>query len=380
MPLHLLSKKSWNVYNADNIERVRRDEVIAQEKEEAEEQRMQQEDAQRRMLELRRRALEKQTPIREAITGGGGGGGTASLVSDQGYKRKTDDYADDGMVGSQSQSLIDKIVGKGLVQGSERNNLRREPMRGQWDGATPIGSTRNTQDKSGHINLFSELQSAPTKLSLQEKNPEYEKEKAEKEAKIAEQYNMALGKPADELRPWYVTVDKVGEKQERKSDKQIGIEKRRDEKFKDLNDPMAMMRRGVKQLREIEEARRKLEEERRTEIERLKKEQEELEGFTLDGTIEMNTIEGRRRRRSRSRGEKRRKLEHHRLRSRNRDRCSSRDRHSKRRKRDASLDRNQRRKLGSRTGSPQFDRDSSHSHKHRTTHERGRQRKESQWE
>ncbi|RAL59936.1 hypothetical protein DID88_000562 [Monilinia fructigena] len=41
MPLHLLGKKSWNVYNKDNIEKVRRDEAIAKAKEEAEEQQMQ---------------------------------------------------------------------------------------------------------------------------------------------------------------------------------------------------------------------------------------------------------------------------------------------------------------------------------------------------
>ncbi|CAI4217235.1 unnamed protein product [Parascedosporium putredinis] len=53
MPLHLLPKKSWNVYNADNIARVRRDEAAAKAKEEAEEQRMQEYDAQRRLAILR---------------------------------------------------------------------------------------------------------------------------------------------------------------------------------------------------------------------------------------------------------------------------------------------------------------------------------------
>lgn len=55
MPLHLLGKKSWNVYNTDNIERVRRDEAAARAREEADEQRMQEEDAERRLKILRGR-------------------------------------------------------------------------------------------------------------------------------------------------------------------------------------------------------------------------------------------------------------------------------------------------------------------------------------
>jgi len=53
MVLHLLGKKSWNVYNSANVERVRRDEAEAKAREEAEEQQMQDEDAARRLAILR---------------------------------------------------------------------------------------------------------------------------------------------------------------------------------------------------------------------------------------------------------------------------------------------------------------------------------------
>jgi hypothetical protein len=53
MPLHLLGKKSWNVYNTDNVERVRRDEADARAREEAAEQLMQEQDAEHRMALLR---------------------------------------------------------------------------------------------------------------------------------------------------------------------------------------------------------------------------------------------------------------------------------------------------------------------------------------
>ncbi|CCF31962.1 hypothetical protein CH063_00727, partial [Colletotrichum higginsianum] len=63
MPLHLLGKKSWNVYNADNIARVRRDEAAAKAKEEAEEQRMQEVDAERRLAILRGEAPPPLAPV-----------------------------------------------------------------------------------------------------------------------------------------------------------------------------------------------------------------------------------------------------------------------------------------------------------------------------
>lgn len=53
MPLHLLGKKSWNVYNQDSIARVRRDEDAAAAREAAEEQSVQESNARRRMRMLR---------------------------------------------------------------------------------------------------------------------------------------------------------------------------------------------------------------------------------------------------------------------------------------------------------------------------------------
>ncbi|PHH55245.1 hypothetical protein CFIMG_007487RA00001 [Ceratocystis fimbriata CBS 114723] len=57
MPLHLLGKKSWNVYNKDNIARVRRDESEARAKEEAEKQRADSADAKQRLAILREENL-----------------------------------------------------------------------------------------------------------------------------------------------------------------------------------------------------------------------------------------------------------------------------------------------------------------------------------
>lgn len=53
MPLHLLGEKSWNIYNHNNIQRVRRDEAEAQAREEEQDRRMQAVDSDRRLNLLR---------------------------------------------------------------------------------------------------------------------------------------------------------------------------------------------------------------------------------------------------------------------------------------------------------------------------------------
>jgi len=273
-----------DVYNTDNIERVRRDEEIAQKKEEEEEMKMQQEDAERRMVELRKRAAMRQGGTAPSAGGGEGGvdKGSVSEGSAMGLSRAN-------LTGGNKVEEGDALYATGAAHriGSMAVTLHMQEHGGyREDSFIDPQVHKLLTDKSGHINLFNENPSGPRRLSNREKNPEHEKEMAEKEVKIAEQFSMALGKPAGELRPWYVNVDKVGEKQEKKTEKQIEIEKRRDERFKNQNDPMAVMRRGVRQLKEVEVARKRIEGERKYELEGLKIEQEELAGFCLNGLPE----------------------------------------------------------------------------------------------
>ncbi|KAF8436110.1 hypothetical protein BGX38DRAFT_1215568 [Terfezia claveryi] len=281
MPLHLLPKKSWNVYNADNIERVRRDEEIARKKEEEEETKMKQEDADRRMMELRKRALERQDGTVSSVGGGEGGEKLLTGGVDRGSVSEKSAMAS-GIKGNKDERRNALFATGGPYRSGSTFHMQ-EPQGYREDSFITPQVHRSLTDKSGHINLFSEHPSGSRKLSNSEKNLEHEKEKAEKEARIAEQFNMALGKSAGELRPWYVNVDKVGEKQERRTEKQGEIEKRRGEKFKNINDPMSVMRRGVRQLKGVEEARKRIERERKYELERQKMENEELEGFCLNG-------------------------------------------------------------------------------------------------
>lgn len=103
----------------------------------------------------------------------------------------------------------------------------------------------------GHINLFGDLEK-PNRRNKVEKNAEHEAEKKAKEEKLEAQYTMGLGKPAEELKPWYSTLDMVGEvKGRKKTDREI----RKDDRGKDWRDPLAAIRRGVRGVKEAEEAR-----------------------------------------------------------------------------------------------------------------------------
>lgn len=79
MPLHLLGKKSWHVYNAANVARVRRDEAAAALVEEEREKQMQVEDAERRTRLLRGEVVEDLKPVGSLVPGEDGKAAEESL-------------------------------------------------------------------------------------------------------------------------------------------------------------------------------------------------------------------------------------------------------------------------------------------------------------
>lgn len=218
MPLHLLQHKSYHVYSTTNIERVQRDEAAARAKEEAEEQRMQEADAEHRIRILRARAERTDTPVPI-------GNREEPLATVAGRSIAPDDC-----------SQIDK----------DETIVKRPEPPGRLRKTSPalIGA-------DGHINLFGNLEN-PKRRNKVEKNAEHEAEKKSKEEKLEAQYTMGLGKPAEELKPWYSTLDMVGEvKGRKKTDREI----RKDDRSKDWRDPLAAIKRGVRGVKEAEEAR-----------------------------------------------------------------------------------------------------------------------------
>lgn len=227
------------------------------------------------------------------------------------------------------------------------------------------------EDGAGHINLFpSEAGRAPV-----EKNTEAETEATEKKRKYEDQYTMRLSNAAGFSQsvgkaPWYSSSGREALTPESMPGKDVWgkedpMRKQREMARLDANDPLAAMRKGVKQLRTVEQERKRWNEERSRELEALKAEGREpsrrhrrgrsscrgsisensLEGFKLDASPDRQRDD---------RGREKSSYRHHR------------HRHH----RDRSRDRSRRHHSHSHSHSHSHPRSRSHRH-HRDHHENG---------
>ncbi|KAI8261406.1 hypothetical protein K4K56_006105 [Colletotrichum sp. SAR 10_98] len=255
MPLHLLGKKSWNVYNADNIARVRRDEAAAKAKEEAEEQRMQEIDAERRLAILRGEVPPPLPPAEadESDFRARDRDGEARPRERKKRKRAGEDDTDFELRVAKERSDV--------VQAAN-DTLRKSAS------SAPI------VDRTGHIDLFGEERKQGRHL----KNEEAEKEAAKKKKEFEDQYTMRFSNAAgkDGLgAAWYANSGSRAELAELEPPGKdaFGNEdpgrKKRDADRIIASDPLAMMKRGAAKVREVKKERQKVEAERQRDLEQL---------------------------------------------------------------------------------------------------------------
>lgn len=320
---HLLGKKSWNVYNQDNIEKVRRDEARAKAKEEAEEERMQEIDARRRLQILR--GEEPSPPPASQVS-------NASLDEESRptgllrEKRKRKRHGED-------DTEFEMRIANERAQAvnTETQVALRRPVE------APL------VDRHGHIDLFPQEQ---PKASA--KNPEVEKELAKKKKEYEDQYTVkfsdAAGYNAGLDDPWYSknglvsSSDMPGKDAFGREDPQ---RKDRDSARIVSNDPLAMMRQGAAQARKVDKERKAWNEQRERELAELKKTEhkerrrrhrhrspvDDLEGFSLDASSKRSHHDN-----GDERAYKHKDRHRHTRRSRSRERARSRsrDRHRSR--------------------------------------------------
>lgn len=271
MPLHLLGKKSWNVYNVANVEKVRRDEAEAQAREDAAEQRMQADDAARRLAILRD---EEPPPLPIAEDEVVKASDERTRRPEDGYarkrrKRRGEDDTDQAIRYAREDAEAGEKVRERLVL-KHREEERDAPL----------------VDHAGHVQLIAPPDEATVRKAA--KNAEAEAEKAKKRKRDEDQYTMRFSNAAGfntstHQKPWYAAGSNSRESKavmlSEVVDKDVwGNEdprrKEREQNRISSNDPFAAMQQAQRQLKRSETDREKWKRERELEIEQLRRAEE----------------------------------------------------------------------------------------------------------
>ena len=273
MPLHLLGKKSWNVYNTENIARVRRDEAAARAKNEVEQRRISEVNGEARLTNLR-------TEVRIGST----------------LNEPVDDLlVDDGS--QQRRQKRRKLAGEDDTDQDirlARSQLATRP--------NPYIGSRSKEDalinEGGNISLFPEpLLAKPNHDSSRTTGQRSTRE--DPQDQLTRDLEKRQKSKAGDV-PWYSVPDTESRMKSTENGKDVwGNEdsgrQHRDQVRIDIADPLSFMKKGVKQLKETEQRRKDWMQQRERdlyEIERLAKEhhrrrkrsrsKDSLEGFELD--------------------------------------------------------------------------------------------------
>lgn len=260
MPLHLLGKKSWNVYNKDNIERVRRDEALATAAEEAKEQRMQEEDAARRTAILRGEA-----PPTFAIDD------EKNDSSDLDRKRPRDAARDERTKRRRlrGEDDIDRDM-RIARQDMQAGSSARERLS---DHATSASKDdMSLTDDRGNIALFT----APAEpASKDQQKRKGDRDRDQDPDVVGMKFSHAAGYKNEGKTPWYSAVAMETTERTDAFGNPDAKRVQRDAGRTATNDPMAMMARAQTQLKAAEKDKKAWEEERRREVGMVEREHEE---------------------------------------------------------------------------------------------------------
>ncbi|KAL1989788.1 hypothetical protein VTN49DRAFT_6985 [Thermomyces lanuginosus] len=315
MPLHLLGKKSWNVYNAENIARVRRDEARARALEEEEERRMQQIDAERRIRILR--GEEPPSPPKELskpqlATEEHRLPEASSVRSRKRRRLPGEDDTDRDIRLAREQVAVEE---------RRHSDILATPKQREDDNL-PI------TDGAGHINLFA---GEMARNELVEKKVAEEQAAKRQRTHEDHQYGMRFSDAAGfrnsaGQNPWYLSSSKESRSADYMGTRDVWgnedpMRREREKARIDANDPLVAMKAGVQALRRAEQERKKWLEERARELNALREEERDAKRHRRRGSrdsldsiesLDLNATTDERQSRDRSRDRDKRHSRRHR--------------------------------------------------------------------
>lgn len=236
MPLHLLGKKSWNVYNPASIARVQRDEAEAHKREQEEERRQRQDEASDRLAILR-------------------GERDQTILSDP----KAEDSSRRDRESSRHRALK-----KRKLPGEDDTDLEIRLAQAQADAALSSNARGNTSSKptksqehsitdaNGNISLV------PSQAYQDQQQQQPNKKADPNPSHFYLSSAAAHGSSASDV-PWYNSTD-TNQSSSRPAKEPWGAASprraEREAARQSSNDPLAAMKRGIKQLRDSERQRK----------------------------------------------------------------------------------------------------------------------------
>ncbi|KAF1356411.1 hypothetical protein BDV97DRAFT_341769 [Delphinella strobiligena] len=293
MVLHLLGKKCWNIYNHDNVERVKRDEAAAAAREEERDRITQEQDALRRTALLRGEAPPTFAPLspEEPSTKRPREDGEARLSREERKQRRR-------LRGEDETDHAIRIA----KQQAEAASAATATFKASENVRAKDGTAKEVDivDHAGHIQLFAPPDEK--EIRKQQKNAEHEAEKKKKEKEFEDQYTMRFSNAAGFSQniasaPWYanaasstiakakvpgsavVEADAIGFEIDGETKNVWGrpdpARKERQQARASTNDPFAFMQQAQGQLRQAEIDREMWKREKEREMEALEKAQRE---------------------------------------------------------------------------------------------------------